>query len=501
MTFRLELSSALLLRLYRVLVVFVAVMTTLYTLTLSLGLFWKIGGAAALAVATYVCLRLVARMSAKEVFAPLTVNGWALFAFILTLVISHAPIYRGESSLGDWAKHRSVMLSLHDNLLAPKASGFLYDETAPEAPIPANFRLNYYYLSYLAPVVSYTPLKALVPDYARDSVARVLAALLSLWSLVLLLCSLALVLSCTPLLLRTKSPLSESTLTLCLLIFPLWGGGEFFLEIYRQGEIPRLGPHYDGIFYDFFPIQVQNMISLWNWVPSQMAGAAVGLALLFPFCKRVELAPWPLIVAFLMGSIPFALCGLGPIALFAVLQSRERYTFAWLKGHSKQLALTLVLSVVLGLQAVFFFKERSLQDAFLFIFDVSQNYLNYAISVTREYVALLVVLLALTLNRTVSWLSFAGLVLPLLAMTTVYLGQFNPWSLKSTIPFTLLLPIFFSVLVTSIPRRRTQVLTVVLALIYFLPSFWYEIFFAWMDASHAGVLEKTKWIVDQYLGV
>jgi len=501
MTFRLELSSALLLRLYRALVVFVTGVTMLYTLTLSHGFFWKMGGLAALGVAAYLCLRLVARMSAKDVFSPLSVNGWALFAFILTFVLSHAPIYRGESFLGDWSKHRSVMLSLHDNILSPKASGFLYDETSPEAPIPANFRLNYYCLSYLAPVVSYLPLEALIPDYSRDSVARVLAALLSLWCLILLLCSLALVFSCTPLLLRTGAPLSESTLTLCLLMFPLWGGGEFFLEIYRQGQIPTLGPHYDGIFYEFFPIQVQNMISLWNWAPSQMAGSAVGLALFFPFCKRVDLAPWPLIVAFLMGSIPFALCGLGPIALFAALQSRERYTLAWLGSHTKPLFLTLVLSVALGLQAVFFFRGKTMQDSFQSVFAVNQDYLNYTISVGREYVVPLVILIALTLNRTISWLAFAGLALPLLAMTTLYMGHFNPWSLKSTIPLTLLLPVCFSVLVSCIPSRRTKVLTVALALIYFLPSFWYEIFFAWTDASHNGVLEKTKWIVDQYLGV
>jgi len=500
MTFRLALSSELLLRLYRALVVFVAGITGFYTLTLALGPYWKIGGVVALALSTWGCLKLVSRMSAKEVFAPLSISGWALFAFLLFLAFSHAPIYRGEPYLGDWAKHRSVLISLNDRMFSPKASGFLYDETAVGSVIPAEYLLNYYYLPYIAPVIAYKPVKALIPEYSSEAVARVLAALLCLGSLVLLLWSVTLALSASHLLWKTNVLLSESTITLFLLIFPIWGGGEFFLEIYRQGAIPTLGPHYDGIVYEFFPFQVQNIVSLWNWAPSQMAAASVALALVIPFIRRVDLAPWPIIVSFLMGSVPFALFGLVPIAVFGALQFRATYTLGWLKSQFKSLALQLVLCGLLGLQAVVFFHGKTLQDIFQSVFAISQNYPNYFISILREYLPFCVILLALTVKRFISWPAFAGLVLLQLGMTTVYFGHFNPWALKSTIPTTLLLPVFFAYLIASIARWRTQALVVVLALVFFLPSFYYEAYFAWNDASHSAILEKTKWIVDQYLG-
>jgi hypothetical protein len=37
--------------------------------------------------------------------------------------------------------------------------------------------------------------------------------------------------------------------------------------------------------------------------------------------------------------------------------------------------------------------------------------------------------------------------------------------------------------------------------VYLTPSFVYETFFAWNEGSNHVVLEKTKWIVDQYLGL
>jgi hypothetical protein len=502
MSFRLELAAETLLRLYRMLVVGVAALSAAYMVTLSLGVAWKAAGLVALAVALGITLRRVQRMREEALFSPVVVNGWAVLALVVFLVLSHARIYHGEAYLGDWAKHRSVLLSLYHEPWAPHASGFLYDEREPDAPIPILYRLNYYYLPYLPPVWAAAPLHWLVPQYAPDATARVLAGLLSLSSLIFLLWSVVLMLGAIPQLWRgTPQPWSERSASLALLILPTWGGGEFFLEWIKRGELPPFGPHYDGVFYTFFPFQVQNTVSLWNWVPSQLAAGAVGLALLLPFVRSVDRAPWALLVVFLMGSVPFALFGLGAVALLAALQFQERFRWSWLRSGGGSLLLQLTLATVLGFQALAFFAGKTLQDGFRNILTVNDNLAWYAVSVGREYVLIALILAGLAWRGRLTWWAATGFLITLLIMSLVYLGHLNPWGLKATIPVSLLMPFALVVLVGEGERCMWRVVILAAAMFYLVPSFAYEVYFAWTDESHQVVLEKTKWIVDQYLGL
>jgi len=501
MSFRLELGSETLLRLYRGLVWTVAALVALYMMTLTLGVAWKAGGMIALIAGTWVALRRVPRMREAGLFSPVTVNGWAVLTLVVFLVLSHSKLYHGDSFLGDWAKHRSVLLSLYQDPVAPRASGFLFDDREPDAPIPMQYRLNYYYLPYLPPMIAATPLHWFRPNYSPDATARVLAGLLSVSSLVLLLWAMVLVLGAVPQLWRGEPrPLSERAASLALLLVPTWGGGEFFLESYRRGEIPPLGPHYDGVFYAFFPFQVQNTVSMWNWAPSQLAAGAVGLALFLPFVRTVDWAPWPLLVGFLMGGLPFALFGLGAIALFGVLQFQERFRWAWFRKEGLAFALQLGLAAVLGFQAVAFFAGKTLQDGFQNILTVNNNAAYWAISAGREYVFIAVVLVGLAWCGRLTWWAAMSFLVVLVAMSLVYLGHLNPWGLKTTIPVLLLMPFALATLLSAIPSRLGRVLLLSVALTFLLPSFAYETFFAWNAPPHADTLEKTKWIVDQYLG-
>lgn len=501
MTFRLELGPEMLLRLYRGLVWTVAVLLALYMLTLPLAITWKAGGMGALIAGTWVALRRVPGMRAAGLFSPVAVNGWAVLALVVFLVLSHAKLYHGDSYLGDWAKHRSVLLSLYQDPVAPRASGFLFDDREPDAPIPMLYRLNYYYLPHLPPVIAATPLKWFRPNYSPDATARVLAGLLSLSSLILLLWSAVLMLGAIPQLWRGKpQPLSERAASLSLLLFPTWGGGEFFLEWYRRGELPPLGPHYDGVFYAFYPFQVQNTVSMWNWAPSQLAAGAVGLALFLPFVRAVDRAPWPLLVGFLMGALPFALFGLGAIALLGVLQFQERFRWTWLRKDGAAFALQLGLASILGFQAVAFFAGKTLRDGFQNILTVNDNVALWALSVGREYILIAVVLAGLAWCGRLTWWAAATFLAVLIAMSLVYLGHLNPWGLKTTIPVLLLMPFALVALVSAITHRFGRILLLGVALAFLIPSFGYEVFFAWNAAPHADTLEKTKWIVDQYLG-
>jgi hypothetical protein len=56
-------------------------------------------------------------------------------------------------------------------------------------------------------------------------------------------------------------------------------------------------------------------------------------------------------------------------------------------------------------------------------------------------------------------------------------------------------------LASALPSRLGKTAFLALVLVYLAPSFVYETVFAWNDASNQVVLEKTKWIVDQYLGL
>jgi hypothetical protein len=502
MTFRLELTSEHLLRLYQWLLGVVAGLVALYMVTLPVSVAWKVGGLVALAAGLWTAMRRVPAMRDAGVFAPVVVNGWALLALVLFLALSHSRLYHGEAFLGDWAKHRSVLLSLYQDPWEPRATGFLFDEREPDAPIPALYRLNYYYLPYLPAVVAATPLRWFLPDYAPDATAQVLAGLVSVSSLLLLLWAVVLMLGAVPQLWRgAPRPLSERAASLTLLLLPMWGGGEFFLEWIRRGEIPRIGPHYDGVFYSFFPFQVQNAVSLWNWVPSQLAAAAVGLALFLPFVRAVDRAPWALLVALLMGGVPFALFGLGAVAFLAVLQFQERYRWSWLRSEGLPFALQLGLATVVGLQALAFFAGKTLQDGFSNILSVNNNIANFAISVGREYVLIAVVLAGLAWRGRLTWWAAGGFLILLLGMSFVYLGHLNPWGLKTTIPVTLLMPFAVVALTSALPSLSGRVAFVTLVLVYLTPSFVYETFFAWNDGSNQVVLEKTKWIVDQYLGL
>ncbi len=502
MTFRLELTSEHLLRLYQWLLWVVTGLVALYMLTLPVSVAWKLGGLAALAAGAGLALRRLPAMREAGVFAPFVVNGWAVLALVLFLALSHSRLYQGDAFLGDWAKHRSVLLSLYQDPWEPRATGFLFDEREPDAPIPSLYRLNYYYLPYLPAVMAASPLHWLLPNYAPDATARVLAGLLSVSSLVLLLWAVVLMLGALPQLWRgTPRPLSERAASLTLLLLPMWGGGEFFLEWMRRGEIPRIGPHYDGVFYTFFPFQVQNAVSLWNWVPSQFAAGAVGLALFLPFVRAVDRAPWVLLVALLMGGVPFALFGLGAVAFLALLQFHERYRWSWLRSEGPPFALELGLATVVGLQAVAFFAGKTLQDGFSNILSVNNNVANFALSVGREYVLIAFILAGLAWRGRLTWWAAGGFCFLLLGLSFIYLGHLNPWGLKTTIPVTLLMPFAAVALASALPSRLGKTAFLALVLVYLTPSFVYETVFAWNDASNQVVLEKTKWIVDQYLGL
>jgi hypothetical protein len=192
---------------------------------------------------------------------------------------------------------------------------------------------------------------------------------------------------------------------------------------------------------------------------------------------------------------------LGAVAFLAVLQFQERYRWSWLRSEGLPFALQLGLATVVGLQAVAFFAGMTLQYGLSNILSVNNNIANFAISVGREYVLIALVLAGLAWRGRLTWWAAGGFLSLLLGMCFVYLGHLNPWGLKTTIPVTLLMPFAAVGLISAMESRTWRTAFLALVLVYLTPSFVYETFFAWNDESNQVTLEKTKWIVDQYLGL
>ena len=390
----------------------------------------------------------------------------------------------GHNFVGDWGKHRAVLMGLFQSPFSPTLSGF----NLPEHDAIRHSTLVYYYLPYLIPVWISKALN-LGLQYQGDHLIKFVTGVYAAWNFVLLGWGL---LFAGPFFSKLVERTSRQAILYFVLLLFIWGGGDFWWS--QMTGIPDLvfGHHIDGYFKGIYKGQIHGFVSLAAWVPSQLCAILAAFAIMGPF-QNIQKTPWALWCAVIFFSAPMGAIGFIPILL--LLLYREKFNFSALKDIS--FLREVVTAIVFLLIGLWFFGSRIEKDPIILSKSFDEGFIQYFSFLTREY--LFVLALGVWAYYRKFWKPhmLVWLFVSLLWFTPLYMGEFNAWMFKVSMPMTILgCYLWADLLSRETPGARWNLL--ILGVVWMMPLAIYETYFA-IKAKHI-YIEDLRFLIIQYSG-
>ncbi len=412
---------------------------------------------------------------------------------ILLLALNQGAIFFDLSVVGDWHKHRSVLMSLYENPWDPLlCTGF--DCSAQVAP---GMHLVYYYAMYLPGVYVCKLLGGMVSSLAGPSLWSILSVSFLIWNLLGMMIVFLLLPVVCQVLFKTKDRVSWGIFYPVLIFFA--GMDYWFIWIHKKTWL--IGHAEWGA--TAYNAQMSSFISMWSWVPHQLVVGFLGISLLILFSRNFSLFPFCLWTVFLLSGASLAWIGSIPILVyFLVVRFLDiRQELSW--GCLRNIFAANLINILAGLfitMTIFLFYSTKVEaegfDILLKRTTVGDFLLFHFI---EFYPTFMLVVAYRLLRRTVppilgflfGWIVFIAM---------FHGGNWNDLVMRGSLPALSVIMIFCAYAVQAViqKKRTASLILVLLVLLLTFPLFLNEYFVA-LEGMHPQ-LEEGYAVYMQYAG-
>lgn len=417
---------------------------------------------------------------------------WFLMSIAL-LALNHGAVFFDLSVVGDWHKHRSVLMSLYDCPWDPLlCTGF----DCSGQVIPGT-RLVYYYAMYLPGVYVCKLLGGLVSSLPAPSIWGFLSTSFLIWNML----GVAIIFLLLPVVCRELfRPGDNGPWGLFYPALVFFAGMDYwFIWIAKRtwlvGHAEWGAAQYNA--------QISSFISAWSWVPHQLVVTFLGVVFLALFRKNFSLFPFCLWTVFLLSGASLAWVGSIPfLAYFCVsrlIGVRRSLSFKQ-AGEFFSANLMNILSGLFVTAAIFLFYSTKVEaEGFDILLTRAKLYDFFLFHFIEFYPAFMLGVAYYMIRR-----SFPPIIgfsfLSIFVISAFHGGNWNDLVMRGSLPALALIMIFCASTVQTVvhEKRATPYILVVITLLLTFPLFLNEYCVA-LEGMHPQ-LENGYAVYMQYAG-
>jgi len=342
------------------------------------------------------------------------------------------PVFLGYTYLGDWDKHRSIILSLYSNPINPNLEYF----DIPGLTGISDARLVYYYSMHIPPAFLLSCFSRLFEITNLVDLAYHAQVFFAVWCFI----GLVLVILLLPVGLQRifKDFAKNRIYGLFYLFLPLFFGLNYLRQLYDTGLL--VNPLVE--WHVFYYVSTHAFIHFWQWSPAQTVSLLTGLFFTLFFIGSNIRLPLILSSLFVLSSSALVWIAFIPLAIFLYLSDGNQDKFSRLFSHPHWIVFLILTSLLI----VNFYVSKAKPEDLQFNRSLEEQgvLLNLIIHLFVELFPLLFFLLVFRLARVKipQVLYFSLFFIVLLFFFEV--GRSNDLAMKATLPYYFLFFFFTS---------------------------------------------------------
>ncbi|MFC1807836.1 hypothetical protein ACFL0T_05660 [Candidatus Omnitrophota bacterium] len=437
-------------------------------------------------------------------FGRVQINVGFLVLTVGILILIYADLFFNFKFVWDWIKHRSVLISLYNNPMAPTLDGFNLSSSCGFLNKP----LIYYYAMYLPSVYIVKLFTLVMPIENTTHLAQVLSCTFFTWNLLGIIIVFCLLPVTCNMLFNTKD--RNCVWGIFFIAMIVFTGLDYWF--YYSGIPKRLLVHVDPItkvFPGYFA-QYRSVIHYWQFYPMQLVASGISVVFLALYSERMDKFPLFLVGMFLIGSATFCFIG----AVFLILF----FLIGWLFYEGplkiktralmliKNVGIEFLLSLLIGGIVVIFYIDKVWPETLAVNHTLSDasGYMKYLFFLVKELFLFFVLGLAYyNWRHSMPGSVLAALVI-LILMPLFSLGKYNDLAMKGCIPALFFIILFCASFIQELYIDKPKLFKFIIILYFFIaiPSFMGELFFglSYRRSEQLSLLRFSSNIYKQYVG-
>ncbi|HQP12135.1 MAG TPA: hypothetical protein PK470_05170 [Candidatus Omnitrophota bacterium] len=417
-----------------------------------------------------------------------------LFLLSLALLaLNHGAVFFDLSVVGDWNKHRSVLMSLYDVPWDPLlCTGF-----DCSGQVPPGTHLVYYYALYLPGVYVCKLLGGLVSSLPVPALWGALSASFIIWNLL----GVAIIFLLLPVVCRDLfRPENNGPKGVFYPVLVFFAGMDYWF-IWIAKKTWLIGHAEWGATP--YNAQISSFISAWSWVPHQLVVAFLGVIFLVLFRKNFSLFPFCLWSVFLLSGASLAWVGSLPLlAYFGVARLigvRRSLSIRQLKAFFSENLVSLLSGILITITIFLFYSTKVEAEGFVRLLTRANLRDFFLFHFIEFYPAFMISVAYYRLRRTfppVIGFCFVSI----LVISAFHGGNWNDLVMRGSLPALALIMVFCAAAVQTIVHARQMAPCALALAACFLtfPLFLNEYFVA-LEGMHLQ-LENGYAVYMQYAG-
>ncbi len=378
------------------------------------------------------------------------------------VVIGYLGLIIGGNFFFDWGKHRSMLLSLHEDPVNPKMPFFNDVKNLGFQSKP----LVYYYGMYLPAVYLTKIITSIVTITEMQKLGYILSILFTGWNILGLIISLLLL----PYALRNYFPVVRNTgewnyfFPIMILSSHLF----ILLKALRYKQfLPGLDLFVQNIQVQFADYSINSsVIVLLLSGPQHIIPSMIGLMILFIYHNKTRFFPLYLWVFFMSVTAPLCLIGFTPfLLLFLVSQRKIKKVYDLLFALRYQVFISIISFIMVFL----FYQSKAYPLQIIFNKGILDN-LGFSIVFRLIILFLVLVMPALEFIRTkkIPLIIIFSILVIMIIPSLILKVIINDFSTKASIPALLILIMYSAIIVQKMLNSERQKLLRILVLLYIL---------------------------------
>jgi len=415
-----------------------------------------------------------------------SIKPYYLILFFIFFLMTFLGIIVGDGSYEDWAKHRSVILSLAENPIDPGLDHFIH----PKVSQFRESRLIYYYAMHLPPAY----VSGIIIWLFNITYTPILSYISGMTYALYLFTGLLIISILLPSAVQKFFKIHNNEIGVFYLFPIAISGLNYYRAVYDTGFLF----HYNVEWLGFWHAQVPSMIHAWKYMPSQVIAMFAGVIIIF-LCIRSENI-YPLILAsiYMVSSATFMWVVLIPITLFAYLESFSVKTIVKRIVDNKEMLLMLV--IVTSMIFMFYFTKKHDSIVLSRTFekpDYPIRFIKHLI-VEVSWIFFFIIILRIENIKIPGIVCLCVLLIPPLFLCEI--GFLNDLAMKGIMPIQLIIALFMGINSEKFLYSGKKI-TLILVILYFIITFPMIINeqLAWIGRDHIWLRDKMVFLM-QYAG-